>query len=88
MLSPRVSLLKDETFFKRHASPGAGLDSRGLDADSPTAALAAATYDGLSQPSPFIGGGVLGLRDVCAQDIETAKAAAQAEAAGRAQQEF
>ncbi|CAK9117209.1 unnamed protein product [Durusdinium trenchii] len=51
-------ILVDETFFKRHASPGAGLDSRGLDADSPTAALAAATYDGLSQPSPFIGGGV------------------------------
>ncbi|CAJ1364611.1 unnamed protein product [Effrenium voratum] len=51
-------VLVDRAFFERHAAKGAGLDSRGLAPESPGAALAAATYGGLSQPSPFVGGGM------------------------------
>eukprot|EP00446_Apocalathium_sp_SHHI-4_P035180 CAMPEP_0177317982 /NCGR_PEP_ID=MMETSP0368-20130122/13829_1 /TAXON_ID=447022 ORGANISM="Scrippsiella hangoei-like, Strain SHHI-4" /NCGR_SAMPLE_ID=MMETSP0368 /ASSEMBLY_ACC=CAM_ASM_000363 /LENGTH=559 /DNA_ID=CAMNT_0018777377 /DNA_START=66 /DNA_END=1746 /DNA_ORIENTATION=+ len=51
-------ILVDKAFFECHARQGAGLDSRGREPDSPLAALAAATFDGLSQPSSFAGGGM------------------------------
>ena len=46
----------DTLFTRAECDEIAGLDSRGHPAESGRAALAAATYNGLAQPSPFIGG--------------------------------
>lgn len=52
-------VLVDRALFERHARRGAGLEACGKpEADSPAAALAAATLGGLSRPSSFAGGGM------------------------------
>jgi len=51
-------------FFEKHAQRGADLDTRGnLTPSSASAALSAATLGGLSQPSPFAGGGMPALEE-------------------------
>mmetsp|Transcript_84222 Transcript_84222/g.234948 ORF Transcript_84222/g.234948 Transcript_84222/m.234948 type:complete len:552 (+) Transcript_84222:41-1696(+) len=52
-------VLVDRVFFERHAQQGSELEAHGhAPATSAAAALAAATLGGLSQPSPFAGGGM------------------------------
>jgi len=57
-------VLVDRVFFEKHAQRGADLDTRGnLTPSSASAALSAATLGGLSQPSPFAGGGMPALEE-------------------------
>lgn len=54
-------ILADRSLFAQHARRGLGLDARSGAAGSPNsaaAALSAATLGGLSEPSPFAGGGM------------------------------
>jgi len=57
-------ILTDRSFFLQHAQKGADLQAFGhSDPGSATAALRAATLGGLSQPSPFAGGGMPDLEE-------------------------
>jgi len=57
-------IIVDKPFFQQHVVRGAGLDGWGHpDPDSPAAARTAATLGGLSQPTPFAGGGMQALQE-------------------------
>jgi len=57
-------ILIDQALFERCAIRGANLEAHGNhEPDSAAAALAAATLGGISQPSPYIGGGMPALEE-------------------------